>query len=37
MNISLFITCFNDTLFPEAGQAMVHLLERLGHTVDFPE
>jgi L-lactate dehydrogenase complex protein LldE len=37
MNISLFITCFNDTLFPEAGQAMVHLLERLGHTVDFPD
>src|SRR5437660_12498047 len=36
MNISLFITCFNDTLFPEAGQAMVHLLERLGHTVEFP-
>ena len=36
MNISLFITCFNDTLFPETGKAMVRLLERLGHTVDFP-
>lgn len=36
MNISLFITCFNDTLFPEAGRATVRLLERLGHTVDFP-
>ncbi len=36
MQISLFITCFNDTLFPETGKAMVKLFERLGHTVDFP-
>lgn len=36
MQISLFITCFNDTLFPETGKAMVRLLERLGHSVDFP-
>ncbi|SMO48947.1 (Fe-S)-binding protein [Fodinibius sediminis] len=36
MQISLFITCFNDTLFPETGKAMVQLLERLGHQVDFP-
>ena len=36
MRIALFITCFNDTLFPQTGQAMVHLLERLGHEVDFP-
>ena len=36
MRISLFITCFNDTLFPQTGRAMVQLLERLGHTVDFP-
>lgn len=36
MKISLFITCFNDTLFPETGKAMVRLLERLGYTVDFP-
>jgi len=36
MRISLFITCFNDTLFPGTGRAMVALLERLGHTVDFP-
>jgi L-lactate dehydrogenase complex protein LldE len=33
---SLFITCFNDTLFPETGQAVVALLERLGVDVDFP-
>ncbi|GAC1359822.1 MAG: (Fe-S)-binding protein [Ktedonobacteraceae bacterium] len=36
MRISLFITCFNDTLFPQTGRAVVHLLERLGYTVDFP-
>jgi L-lactate dehydrogenase complex protein LldE len=36
MRISLFITCFNDTLFPQTGKAMVQLLERLGHTVEFP-
>ena len=37
MRISLFITCFNDTLFPRTGQATVELLERLGHEVTFPE
>jgi L-lactate dehydrogenase complex protein LldE len=36
MRISLFITCFNDTLFPRTGQSTVQVLERLGHTVDFP-
>ncbi len=36
MRVSLFITCFNDTLFPQTGRAVVRLLERLGHTVDFP-
>jgi L-lactate dehydrogenase complex protein LldE len=36
VRISLFITCYNDTLFPETGQAVVRLLERLGHQVDFP-
>lgn len=37
MKISLFITCFNDTLFPQTGRATVRILERLGHTVEFPE
>ncbi|MGH3329103.1 MAG: (Fe-S)-binding protein [Streptomycetales bacterium] len=37
MRIALFITCFNDTLFPETGKAVVRLLERLGHQVDFPQ
>ncbi len=36
MRVSLFITCFNDTLFPNTGKAVVRLLERLGHTVEFP-
>lgn len=36
MNVSLFIACFNDTLFPDTGKATVSLLERLGHRVDFP-
>jgi L-lactate dehydrogenase complex protein LldE len=35
MLISLFITCYNDTLFPETGKAVVAVLERLGHTVEF--
>jgi L-lactate dehydrogenase complex protein LldE len=35
MRISLFITCYNDTLFPETGRAVVHLLERLGVEVEF--
>ena len=37
MRIALFITCFNDTLFPATGRAVVELLERLGHRVTFPE
>ena len=36
MRVSLFITCYNDTLFPATGQSVVRLLERLGHTIDFP-
>ena len=31
MRAALFITCFNDTLFPGTGRAVVELLERLGH------
>jgi len=36
MRVALFITCFNDTLFPRTGQAVVEVLERLGHEVVFP-
>ena len=35
MRVSLFITCFNDTLFPQTGQAVVAVLERLGCEVEF--
>jgi L-lactate dehydrogenase complex protein LldE len=36
VRVSLFVTCFNDTLFPQTGRAVVRLLERLGCEVDFP-
>lgn len=35
MRISLFIACYNDTLFPETGKAVVRVFERLGHPVEF--
>jgi L-lactate dehydrogenase complex protein LldE len=37
MQVALFITCFNDTLFPDTGKAVVSIVERLGHQVIFPE
>ena len=37
MRVALFITCFNDTLFPGVGKATVTVLERLGIDVDFPQ
>ncbi|GAB7048024.1 (Fe-S)-binding protein [Catenuloplanes indicus] len=37
MRIALFITCVNDLMYPDTGRAVVSILERLGHTVDFPE
>jgi L-lactate dehydrogenase complex protein LldE len=36
MNVSLFITCLADQVFPEVGVSTVRLLRRLGCTVDFP-
>jgi L-lactate dehydrogenase complex protein LldE len=33
--ISLFVACYNDTLFPDTGKAVVMVLERLGHEVEF--
>ena len=36
MRVALFITCFNDSIFPQTGRAVVQILERLGHTVEFP-
>jgi L-lactate dehydrogenase complex protein LldE len=36
MRVALFITCYNDLLFPEVGRATVRLLRRLGVDVEFP-
>lgn len=36
MRVALFLTCVNDTLYPETGRAVVKLLTRLGVDVDFP-
>ena len=36
MRVGLFITCYNDALFPDVGRATVRLLRRLGQQVEFP-
>src|ERR1700740_2828800 len=36
MTVARFVPCLNDTLFPQAGRAVVELLERLGCEVEFP-
>jgi L-lactate dehydrogenase complex protein LldE len=36
VRVALFVTCFNDTLFPEVGKSVVSVLERLGCEVVFP-
>ncbi|GAB4084574.1 (Fe-S)-binding protein [Myceligenerans cantabricum] len=37
MRLALAATCLGDAMFPQAPMAVVHLLERLGHTVAVPE
>jgi L-lactate dehydrogenase complex protein LldE len=37
MKISLFIPCFIDSLYPDVAISIVHVLERLGHEVDYNE
>ncbi|MGD1088379.1 MAG: (Fe-S)-binding protein [Verrucomicrobiota bacterium] len=37
MKISLFIPCFVDQFYPQVGMSIAQVLERLGHTVDYPE
>jgi L-lactate dehydrogenase complex protein LldE len=34
--VSLFVTCLGDQLYPNAGMAVVEVLERIGFAVDFP-
>lgn len=36
MRVALFLTCVNELLYPATGQAVVRILRRLGHDVDFP-
>jgi L-lactate dehydrogenase complex protein LldE len=36
VRVALFITCFNDVMYARTGRAVVELLERLGHRVEFP-
>ena len=35
MTITLFVPCFMDALYPQAGISMVQILEKLGHTIEF--
>jgi L-lactate dehydrogenase complex protein LldE len=37
MRVSLFVPCFVDAFYPNAGMSIVRVLERLGHSIDFPE
>jgi L-lactate dehydrogenase complex protein LldE len=37
MRVALFLTCFNDAMYPRTGKAIVNLLDRLGHEVEFPQ
>ena len=37
MRVALFVTCFNDLLFPSVGEAVVRLMQYLGHEIEFPE
>ncbi len=37
MKVTLFIPCFIDACYPKVAISMVQILERLGHTIDYPE
>ena len=37
MNVTLFVPCFVDMCYPKVGISIVQILERLGHTVEYPE
>ncbi len=36
MTVTLFVPCYMDACFPQAAVSMVRILEKLGHTVEFP-
>lgn len=35
-NLELFVTCLADTFYPDAAQATVNVLEKLGYTIKYP-
>lgn len=37
MKVTLFIPCYIDACFPKAGASAVEILERLGHTIEYPQ
>src|ERR1700674_5546145 len=37
VNVSLFVTCVVDQVFPKVGIAMAEVLDRLGYEIDFPQ
>jgi L-lactate dehydrogenase complex protein LldE len=37
MKVTLFVPCFIDAIYPNVGISMVQILEKLGHTIEFPE
>lgn len=37
MRVALFVTCMNNALYPRTGEAVVRLLEHLGHEVTYVE
>jgi len=37
MKITLFIPCFIEQVYPQVGISVVKILEKLGHTVAYPE
>lgn len=37
MRITLFIPCFIDQFYPQVGISVVKILEKLSHTVEYPE
>jgi L-lactate dehydrogenase complex protein LldE len=37
VKLSLMITCLGDVIRPGAGKAVVRILRRLGHRIEFPE
>ena len=37
MKVTLFVPCFMNTMYPQAGISIVQVLERLGHSVSYHE